>query len=502
MSHRTTALSAAALLAIGACTDAPTSAPVRAADRPALSVTAGQEADTYLVRFKGSGVPAGFAAQVAQLGGEVIFAHAGVGIAAVGGLNGAAADQLAVRSDVAAVDADATTEIEVGAGEVESAEPSDAAPASPSNPALSAFITRQWNMTAVSAPAAWSAGKQGNASVRVGILDTGIDYLHPDLVGRVDLRASRSFLSAAENARVQAAFPGAHPVADLNYHGTHVAATVVSNGYLAAGVGSAATLVGLKVCTPGTAANGFRGSCPTSSTLNAILYAADAGLDVINMSLGGTFSRRAASARGGDGPSFLATINRVMNYANRKGTAVVVSAGNSAIDIDHDGNGYKAYCSAAAVICVSATGPTAGRLVARFTGDRIGHYVGVLDVDALAGYSNYGRSGISVAAPGGNALPVWAACSGFTIVVPSLAGCRTRLYTSPRSWRGSVVGLAGTSMAAPHVTGLAAIIAAEVGHNPAQITARLQQSADDLGQPGTDPAYGKGRINVARGAGL
>jgi subtilisin family serine protease len=56
-------------------------------------------------------------------------------------------------------------------------------------------------------------------------------------------------------------------------------------------------------------------------------------------------------------------------------------------------------------------------------------------------------------------------------------------------------------MAAPHVAGVAALIAGQVGRSPAQISARLQQTADDLGQPGVDPAYGKGRVNAARAVG-
>lgn len=473
------------VVALGACSDVQSPlAPVESA--PALSESA--SSGTFLVRFNGNGVPADFASQVAALGGEVIFAHP-VGVAAVT-LSDAAADQLAGLSGIAAVDADAYTELEQP--EAASLEGVSAEPASPTNPAAALRFSRQWNMKTIRADEAWAAGKLGSPAVRVGILDTGIDHLHPDLAGRVDMELSRSFLSAAENKRVTDIFGAGTPTwVDLNYHGTHVAATVASNAHIYAGVASQVKLVALRVCSPGTAENGFRGSCPTSGTLAAILYAADNGIPVINMSLGGTFNRRNASARGGNGPSFLATINQVMSYANRKGTAVVVSAGNSALDIDHDGNGYKSYCSAPTVICVSATGPTAQSTVN-------GPWA---NIDALAYYSNYGRSAISVAAPGGNGVSVTAACSGFTIV-SSILVCRNRYYDSPDSWSGYSIGISGTSMAAPHVSGLAALVASEGITGPAQIRARIQQSADDLGEAGVDPAYGQGRINVARAVGL
>jgi subtilisin family serine protease len=474
-----------ALVALAACSDEITTLDSTAA---APSMNESEGTDTYLVRFKGNGVPAGFASQVASLGGEVIFSHP-VGIAAVAGLSTVAASQLAISSDIAAVDADAYTLLEEG--DANTIESGDASVESPSNPATAVRYPRQWNMQVIGASTAWAAGKLGSSSVKVGILDTGLDYLHPDLVGRVDLALSKSFLSAAENARVQVANPGAHEVADLHYHGTHVGSTVVSNGYLAAGVSSGIQLVGLKVCTPGTPTNGFAASCPTSGTLAAILYAADNGIPVINMSLGGSFNRRDASAQGGFGPSFLATINQVFNYAHRKGTTVVVSAGNSKLDIDHDGNGYKSYCSVPTVICVSATGPTSATTVN-------GPWQ---NIDALASYSNFGRSAISVAAPGGNGVAVTAACSGMTIHSAVIV-CRNRFFNSPTSWSAFSLGLSGTSMAAPHVAGLAALIASEGNTSPAHIRSRLQQSADDLGQPGTDPAYGKGRINVARALGL
>ena len=488
-----------AALALGACADHAT-APERVvtANRPSFSVGGAANADgNYLVRFKGNGVPANFAADVARLGGEVIFAHP-IGIAAVAGLDDARANTLAASKSIAAVDADAYVTLDEPVSEELASAELDVA--SPSNPTTAFFYPRQWNMRAIGAHNAWAAGKLGSASVRVGILDTGIDYLHPDLFNRVDLTLSRSYLSAAENARVPA---GTHLVADLHYHGTHVAATAVSNGLAAAGVTSGATLVGLKVCAPGTPANGFTASCPTSGVLAAVLDAADMGLHVINMSLGGAFQRVAASAKGGDGPSFIATINRVFNYAHQKGLTVVVAAGNNAFDLGRNiipvqgGTAkvpglYGQYCDAPHVICVSATGPTAQASVN-------GPWT---NIDALASYSNFGRGAISVAAPGGNVSFVYAACSGFTLH-PALASCRSRFFNpTTGAWSASVLGVTGTSMASPHTAGTAALIAGLVGRSPSQIAAQLQQTADDLGESGNDPAYGHGRINVGRAAGV
>ena len=149
---------------------------------------------------------------------------------------------------------------------------------------------------------------------------------------------------------------------------------------------------------------------------------------------------------------------------------------------------YKTYCDAPNVVCVSALGPAVATSTLVFA-----------DLDSFAGYSNYGRSAITVAAPGGTgggARPrgyVTAACSRAAISA-GLGVCGTGTF---------VVGSNGTSMAAPHVSGLAALLVEDIGKDkPAQIKARIQQSADDLGQAGTDPFYGKGRINVPRALGL
>jgi subtilisin family serine protease len=479
-----------ALLAIAACAE-PT-IPVEPGSDASLRKAplrfnaSAPENGTYLIRFKHNAVPSDFAAAVAARGGEVVWAHAGVGIAAVSGLDGEDAAVLGARKDIQGVDPDMVTVLDDQLYDVAQADATaDVSPASPAAPQTAFFFARQWHLRAINAQVAWAAGRLGNATTRVGILDTGIGYTHSDLVGRVDLANSVSFLSATENARVQTAFPGANPVADLHYHGTHVAATVASNANATAGVTSGVTLVGIKVCAPGQPNTNpqlaWQASCPTSAVFGGILYAADLGLDVINLSIGGAFLRRAASARGGNPPSFIALINRVFQYAHSRGTAVVVAAGNAARDMDHDGNIYNAYCNAPHVICVSATGPTA-------QGGTNGPWT---NVDALAPYSNFGRSAVNVAAPGGAASAVWAACSRFSLAVPV---CQTGTF---------VVGLGGTSMASPHAAGVAALISEDVGDGDVEaIRERLESSADDLGLPGTDPAYGRGRINAARAVGL
>lgn len=462
---RTLVLLTAAAAGLAACADAPETLVAPTAPAPLASVA---ELDgSYLVLFKGNGVPSGFESRVAALGGTVIFAHGGAGVGAVAGLTPDAAAQLGASSGIAAVEADDATVLSPIMDEV-----ADASVESPTAPGTATFFPRQWHLRAVQADVAWAGGRLGSPDVKVAILDTGLGYTHPDLAGRVDLASSRSFVPS-DDALVASNFSGAHPIADLHYHGTHVGATVSSNALAAAGVTSKVTLVGVKVC-------GVNGRCPTSGVLAGVLYAADLGVHVANLSLGSSFMRRDASAAGGAGPSFLAILNNTFNYAHRKGTTVVVSAGNSAFDMDHDGNSYKAYCSTPTVICVSATGPTG-------SGGINGPF---FNVDALAPYSNYGRSAISVAAPGGAQRSVWAACSPFSLLIPV---CRTGVF---------VVGLNGTSMAAPHTTGTAALVAEDVGRNPGQVRARLQQTADDLGEPGTDPAYGKGRINVPAALGL
>jgi len=425
-----------------------------------ITAKAGAEADSYLFLLKGKKLDA-FTDAVADAGGRVIFAHDKVGFAFASGLSGSAASQLGARSDVAEMTADVSFLLDLPF-DPETAEMSVQ---SPDAPADAFFYPRQWHFPAIEADKAWAAGFLGSEDVTVAILDTGIDYENPDLAGRVDLSRSISFLPE-EDELVRLFFPDKNVITDLQYHGTHVAATVASNGFVGAGLTSKTTLTGIRVCR-------IDRSCSFGAIISGVLFAADTGADIANLSLGGAFSK-AGNGR------FVGFINKVFNYAKSKKMTVVVSAGNSASDLDANGNVYSTYCDSPNTICVSATGPTGAETLN-------GPF---FEVDAPAFYTNFGRSAITVAAPGGNALPVWAACSQTSVVIPI---CQTGAF---------ILGLSGTSMAAPHVSGVAALLVAEYGRNPGRIKTAIQNAADDLGQPGTDKFYGKGRLNVATAVGL
>ncbi len=426
---------------------------------PATATTAVPDSDAYIVSFDHQYLSS-LTADVEALGGNVIFSHP-VGLAIVSGLDGTTAGSLFTSLGVNAVLPDAQFQLAPGhvMGSVSSV---DAAQLdSPDDPTQATRYSRQWNMRAIDADGAWAAGRLGSPDVTVAILDTGIAYTHPDLVGRVDLSRSASFVPSDDDL-VETFFPDAHPIADLNYHGTHVAATVASNGIALAGVTSKTTLMGVKVCD-------VSGSCPTAAIFQGVLHAVDNGADVINMSLGGTFDK--SQTRG-----YVGIINQLFTYANSMGVTVVVSAGNNAANLDRDDNLYKTYCSQQSTVCVSATGPDASP----------GPDGPWENIDSPAFYTNYGRSSIDVAGPGGNSGGfVWAACSTFSLVVQE---CRTGVF---------ILGLRGTSMAAPHVSGAAALAVEDFGRNPGRISTALMQSADDLGRRGVDPYYGKGRLNVA-----
>ena len=427
-------------------------------------------ASRSIVEFNGQ-VRKDFRQTVAALGGSVDFIVESAGFAAVSGLSADAAATLQRSNGVAAVYDDIV--VQLSRGEPGGTIPDELSATSPTNPAGAIlFNSQQWNMRAVNAPAAWAAGNLGSPNVTAAILDSGIDYDNLDMNGLVDLARSASFVPS-DDAILTALFPTRNKLDDLAGHGTVTASQVSSNAVVFAGIGSRTRLMGIKVL-------GFTGSGSLGGILAGLIWAADHGADVANMSIGiiGTSFDKAGNGQ------FVGLLNRVFNYANRAGMVVVVSAGNDALDLDGDGRGLAVFCEASHVICVSATGPTTGTPFA-------GPWT---NVDAPADYTNFGKQDITVAAPGGTSHGfVSALCARHLIQVVNNAP------TFPCISGAFIFGGAGTSASAPHVTGLVAQLIAKYGKGrPSQIKQLLLNGVDDLGAPGNDPFYGAGRINVAK----
>src|SRR3989441_2071725 len=463
----------------------------------------------HIVSFSGS-VPTDFAAQVAALGGKVLWVSSGTGLAAVSGLTGGGSVKLAAGKGIQAVDVDESIPLDVPLLVNEEGAPAGVGVQSSTAPASAGFFRRQWNMKAVQADVIWAHALLGSSAVTVFMLDSGIDYLHDDLVGLVDLTRSRdltgTFLGRVivgtdtlmvpftEADTVKRLFPTRQLITDLFFHGTHTSATVSSNAVWAAGITSRTTLVAVKVC-------GYINACPFSSILTGVIYAANNGADVINMSLGDAFTK-AGNGR------FVGLLDKVFNYARSKGVTVVVSAGNSAADLDHDGNTYWTFCNTPSVICVAATGPTSDANATSPNPNlvRNGPWT---NIDAPAYYTNFGRSAINVAAPGGNSSfgPALTAPAGRDVFVWAACTQTSRLDKPPTDLTGCaalpifIVGAQGTSMAAPHVAGAAALLVSILGRNPSQIKARIQQSAVKVAGNGTTPVYGEGRLKMGRAVG-
>jgi len=487
MKHTVTHLLAlgAAALALQGCGDERAPTELAGSAVLAASVMPPEQAGRHFVVFAAERVPADFAARVASLGGSVESALDSIGVAAVTGLTETGAAELASSPSIRAVEPDAIAAAPEDAAALDDAfadqaagEPLAAADVTAS-PTSAPFYARQWNLRAVFADQAWAAGHLGSRDVVVAILDSGIDYLHPDLVGLVDLEHSKSFVP--EDV-MPARYAGRLPISDLHGHGTFVASIVASNAQVVAGVNRYVTLLAVKV-------NDSTRATSVGRILSGIVYAADQGADVINLSDG-----RERDKSGN--PGIVAGFERAVNYAFRKGALLVTVPFNDAADLDHNGDLVRLPCEAANVICASATGPTGAAGVS-------GPWE---NVDARAPYSAFGRSAVSVAAPGGAGAgfpllftKVWIPCTSTWTATSGRPECRSN--SVPLGSR--VAQSLGTSFAAPHVAGLAALLVAQLGHgNPALIRARILESADDLGDPGVDPYYGKGRINIARALGV
>ncbi len=348
----------------------------------------------------------------------------------------------------------------------------------------------QWNIRQINADKTADLGIRGNNAVRarVAVLDSGIVSDQPDLVPNLNLGLSTSFVPTE---------PDLNPPAGQFNHGTHVAGIVAAavNGIGTQGVAPEAEIVAVKVLAAS-------GSGAFSWIIAGIDYASGPQVhaDVINMSLGAFFNIKPDSPKankGGFGTLYSA-LNRVINAATQRGTLVISAAGNDATNLNSSWTQIPAQSGNG--IGVAATGPFGWAI----WGDADSNW------DGAASYTNYGQSVVLVSGPGGDSMlygtdPGNANCTvtlgdGSSLTRPCWV---FDMVMSPGGYNYSngqktyqYYWASGTSMATPHVSGVAALIVGKYGHmSPAQLRAILARTSVDILTPGTD-GLGKGRVDA------
>ncbi|WP_243735170.1 S8 family peptidase [Paenibacillus turpanensis] len=267
------------------------------------------------------------------------------------------------------------------------------------------FSYYQYGPQMVNAPAAWDV-TLGSEEITIAVVDTGVQIGHPDLEQKIVPGADF----------VDGGLPN-----DGNGHGTHVAgiaAAVTNNARGIAGMAPLVRIMPVRVLDSS-------GGGSLSAVANGIVFAANQGAKVINLSLGST--------------SGSYTLQNAVNYAWSKGAVLVAAAGNEGVSTPN----YPAYY--ANVLAVASTDSS----------------------DRKSTFSNYG-TWVEVAAPGTDILS---------------------------TYPGGYVFLSGTSMAAPHVAGLAALLASQ-GRTNETIRDVIAATAEEI--PGTGVYWVYGRINANR----
>lgn len=413
--------------------------------------SAGLHAENYVVLYPGS-IPSTASRSIQRAGGTLRYTYPQIGVAIASSTSPTFASLLSQDRTVEGVAATSAFASQV---KVEAEILTEAAQLDDPVPwGTEPLSDWQWDMVQIQVPEA-HAITGGSPSIVVGDLDSGVDYTHPDLAANIDFGNSVSCIGGV---------PDTNPAAwlDDNGHGTHTAGTIAAaaNGIGIVGVAPDVKLAAVKVAN----ADGY---IFPEAAICGFMWAADRSLDVVNNSYfvdPWQFNcRNDATQR-----AIWKAMRRAIGYAISKGVVVVASMGNNNEDLSKTnldtlspnfppGVGVeRVVTNACAVIPVEIPG-----------------VIGVTANGNLlqkAYYSNYGVGVTQLVAPGGDRR--------FQITSPATRGYVLSTYP------GNRYALAqGTSMAAPHVTGVAALVLSQRMRPPGAVAGVLNSTADPVPCP-------------------
>lgn len=360
----------------------------------------------------------------------------------------------------------------------------------------------QWGVRRVGAPAAWARiPAETQNKVTVAVIDTGVMDDHPDLAGQVVDRVATNYCRSTGGANKSPAYPGYPTFIDFDKyaewdpevdpcssapivyegHGTHVAGTVAAKtgGGATVGVAPGVKIAAYKVFDRYrfTRADGRLVDdvgAFTGPVLEAVVDAAQKGYQVASLSLGGHYDK----SNSADNAEYLAR-DRVMKYADRLGTLVVASAGNANLDL----NGTLVHLPSdlPSVVCTSASAVGGWSTTPE----------GLINVapgqDAFASYSNYGAA-VDLSGPGGDNAP-----GPYPFHYGYILSTWISVAKNGKPQPGYVWS-AGTSMATPHVSAVAALVrAVNPGWTPGDVRSHLKTTSELVGER---QLYGIGLVNA------